>query len=562
MEDRIKHINPTVLSDIPSLREALVLVLNLVEAQSYQIGILKQENQSLKDEINRLKKEQGVPVFADSKKDKGSNEDEGSSGGGERKSPKRRKRNKGSKKSKIPIDHVELCVLSKSDLPSDAVLKYYDEVIQQDAELVRKNTLYKVAVYYSPSLKKTFRGAMPEGYVGQFGLGIRSLTQLLHQFCDVTQGRLEALYKSIGLYISSGTISNFILSDREWVLSEQHAILKSGIAHSPFTQIDSTKSVERGVRKATQIICGDYFSVFYTMDSKSRLDVLQALLGNPSQGLTVAYNELTQSLLSHFGVSKSDQFTLGQLFHEGQQLPLADFESNMKQAAPSIYGKKNMFARIKESMVLGYYHTQQDFPIVDCLLSDDAPEYKKIARKLHGLCWVHDGRNYKKLVPKIEVHRLILEQTRDQYWTFYQQLLDFKELAPGEQILQKQVLEEEFDRLFSQTTDYFQVNTCLERTLKNKAKLLAVLDNPALPLHNNAAELAARRVVRKRDISLHTWSAKGTEVRDAFMSLVQTAAKLNVSALDYIKDRISKRYEMTSLAYLISLAYAQVATSY
>jgi len=209
-----------------------------------------------------------------------------------------------------------------------------------------------------------------------------------------------------------------------------------------------------------------------------------------------------------------------------------------------------------ESVALGYYHSQQDFPIVDYLLSDDAPEYGMIASQRHGLCWIHDGRNYKKLVPKIDVHRDILEQVQGEYWTFYNQLLDFKELAPTEQVLQKQILLEEFERIFSQQTDYFQVNTCLQRTYKNKIKLLAVLDNPALPLHNNAAELAARRVVRKRDISLHTWSTKGTQVRDAFMSLVQTAAKLNVSALEYIKDRMSKKYEMTSLAQLIKLAYS------
>jgi len=183
---------------------------------------------------------------------------------------------------------------------------------------------------------------------------------------------------------------------------------------------------------------------------------------------------------------------------------------------------------------------QQDFPIVNWLLSDDAPEYTKIASQRHGLCWIHDNRFYKKLVPRIDSHRVILEELQQEYWVFYAQLLDYKELTVAEQKLHKKVLLKEFERIFSQKTDYFQVNTCLERTYKNKAKLLAVLDNPALSLHNNAAELEARRIVRKRDISLHTWSAEGTKVRDAFMSIIQTAQKLNVSPLLYIKDRISR----------------------
>lgn len=557
MQEAIRHINPAIIEDVASLRQLVVLLLNVVEEQSHEIANLKKEQQDLKDEINRLKKEQGVPVFKPKKETStDSDEDSGASEEGGKKSPKRRKGNKGSKKPNIPIDRTQFCVLDKSKLPSDAVLKYYDDVIQQDAKLVRENVLYKVAVYYSPSEKKTYRGKMPEEYVGQFGLGIYSLTQVLHHYCDTTQSKLEGLYKSIGVHISSGTISNMLLKGTGWVIAEQREILRLGIQSSPFTQADSTKSVERGVRKATQVICGDYFSVFYTMDSKSRLDVVLALLGKPKEGLQAIYNEKSRCLFNQFGVSQKDQATLSDLFHEGQVISLTDFETNIQQAAPSIYEKKNMFARIKESVALGYYHSQEDFPIVKWLLSDDAPEYKKIAKEQQGLCWIHDNRHYKKLLPKIQVHHDILGQIQQEYWTFYAQLLDYKELSPLEQLLQKPILEAEFERIFSQQTDYFQVNTCLERTYKNKEELLAVLDNPALPLHNNAAELAARRIVRKRDISLHTWSKKGTEVRDAFMSLVHTATKLNVSVLKYIEDRISERYEMTSLATLVQLAYA------
>ncbi len=48
-------------------------------------------------------------------------------------------------------------------------------------------------------------------------------------------------------------------------------------------------------------------------------------------------------------------------------------------------------------------------------------------------------------------------------------------------------------------------------------------------------------------------SAKGTQVQDAFMSVVETAAKLGVNAIDYIFDRITNEYNMPSLADLIRL---------
>jgi len=511
MYERIKHINPKKLN-LTSLRDVVTLLLNEVEEYWQKLEDYKKETQELKDEINRLKKEQGKPIFKEGKKEASEEEkEEEEKKGATRKRGKKKNNKKGAKKPKIPIDKIELCQPEKSNLPQDAVFKYYDTVIQQDIDLVRNNVLYKVAVYYSPSARKTYRGKLPSEYVGEFGLGIRSLTQLLHQFCDTTQGRLEALYKSLGVLISSGTISNIILSSKDWVLSEQRAILKSGIAGSSFTQADSTKSVERGVRKATQIICGDYFSVFYTMDSKSRLDVIRALLGKPEAGLRITYNQTSIALLDKFKVSVADKLTLAALISKDQVMSLVEFEQLLAQKAPKLNAKKNISTRIKESLVLGYYHHQQDFPVVNCLLSDDAPEYKKIAANQHGLCWIHDNRFYK------------------------------------EQRLQKKVLLEEFERIFSKTTDYFQVNTCLERTYKNKTKLLAVLDNPALPLHNNAAELEARRIVRKRDISLHTWSPDGTKVRDAFMSIIQTALKLEISPLQYIKDRVSQRYEMLAI---------------
>jgi len=40
------------------------------------------------------------------------------------------------------------------------------------------------------------------------------------------------------------------------------------------------------------------------------------------------------------------------------------------------------------------------------------------------------------------------------------------------------------------------------------------------------------------------------------MTLIETANKMGVSAIDYISDRISKKYEMPSLASLVAKKYA------
>ena len=109
----------------------------------------------------------------------------------------------------------------------------------------------------------------------------------------------------------------------------------------------------------------------------------------------------------------------------------------------------------------------------------------------------------------------------------------------------------EFDQLFSTETGYGQLDERISKTREKKESLLMVLTLPEIPLHNNAAELAARAKVRKRDVSLQTVTDKGTKANDTFMTIVQTAKKLGVSAYDCIFDRVSNKFEMLSLAQLI-----------
>ena len=69
-------------------------------------------------------------------------------------------------------------------------------------------------------------------------------------------------------------------------------------------------------------------------------------------------------------------------------------------------------------------------------------------------------------------------------------------------------------------------------------QLLAVLDHPDIPLHHNDMELAARRRVRKRDVSFGPQSRNGSRAWDTFQTLAATAAKLGVGFFHYLRDRI------------------------
>jgi len=550
MPDEINHINPDKLVDVEQLRKAVVILLNLVETLTAQNLANQKEIQELKDTINLLKGEQGRPQITGSGKKP--NKDVSSKG-------KEKERQEAKpEKQPIPIDRQPpVLTMGADELPPDARLNNYRTVVVQDLIFKRDNVEYTLAVYYSPSLHTTFEAPLPlEHRQGHYGSSLKSFIQIMNRACNVTESGIEQLLKNLGIQISSGTISNLLLEPEEWVCEEQADILEAGIGGSPYVQTDSTQNKQKGVAMKTHIIGALYFVVYYTLGSKARLDILKALLGNPPEGLQITYNEQGRDLLESFGISQKDRTRLSELLQEGQRMSMAEFEEMIKTQAPDIFSKKNSFARIRESLALGHYHTQEDFPVADILLSDNAPEYQKIARLLHALCWVHDARHYNKLSPRFDWHRSLLEGFKRQYWAFYGRLLKYRQMKPEKQQSQKAALSAAFDRLFKKTTGYDKLDELIQRTKANKDELLAVLDYPALPLHNNAAELAVRQIVRKRDISLHTWSEKGTRVRDAFLTIIETANKLGVSAIQYISDRISKKYEMPSLASLVAEKYA------
>jgi len=513
MIEKIRHIDPSKLTDNPEVQKVLTLFMNILEEQSVKIATQAKEIQELKDEINRMKGEHGSPTA----KPKVSH----ATGQKPKIRPTRKSRNKGGKKDKIIIDKVVNCSIDKSILPTDAKLHHYKDLIQQDIIFKRTNTLFKVPVYYSEKEGRTYAG------------------------------RLSALLKNMGVLISDGQISNVLLSNTAAMQEEVLEILHAGLTCIDYAQMDATKSFEAGKTKATQIICTPYYSVYQTMDNKSRCSVIGALQGIAPAEIPLLYNDKAVELLQASKVPKKDQRLLAQLLELEQTYTITDFESLLAKQAPHLLAKAS-HAKVLAILSWTYYQVQEDFPIATQLLTDAGHEYDSIVPN-QLLCWIHEERHFKKMVPKLSLYQNLLEKVRGQIWVYYKKLLNFKELDSIQQKQQRKKLVQEFDHIFTQTTAYEHLNKRLTQTFSRKQKLLSVLDFPQVPLHNNAAELAVRRKVRKRDISLHTMSIKGTQAQDAFMSVVETAIKLGVNAFDYLLDRLTHKNQMTSLADLIKL---------
>jgi len=549
MKDALKHIDPHSMHDVETLRSVLLLVLQAMESMSKELSELKAENGKLRDEINRLKGEKGRPDFK--RKDKISPGDKAGQSG--EKADKRTNHKTGTTKARLVIDQtIELKEVGQ-ELPPDAHIRYWEERVVQDVELRRNTVKYRIAVWYSPSEGRTYRSSFPLEGFGSFGPQIRGLLHLLHYECNVTQGCLESFCDSLGLNISSGSIDNVLKSRGVAAVEERKDILRAGMAHSDYVQADSTGSKEKGVSLHTQIFCSPLFTAYFSNQTKSRLQVLQSLCGLTELAeLPVMFNEDTVLLLEHFKVPKHYQNALGAFWGTRESSSIGQLKAWIGTDLARLAGQKNTLAHVLDAFALAHYFQRQDFPTLCALMSDDAPEYKLLS-PLHALCWVHDGRDYKKLVPQLDINRRQTDALMDEYWKFYRSLLAYKTLEPVAQNRQKPLLEAEFERIFTQKTGYEALDKLIARTYAKKTALLPVLDRPNLPLHNNAAELAARRKVRKRDVCFHTMSAEGTRVQDAYLSIIETAKKLGVSAFEYLTDFVAGFRKMTPLPKLIAL---------
>ncbi len=523
--------------------ETLLRLVNIIESQLSENAILKIQIQELRDENNRLKGEQGKPKF-DSKKQKPPKSTDYSSEDERKNLQPKPNKGRGERNHKVKIDREEIVRVPQADLPADAVFKGYDEIIVQDIKIVTDNIRYKVELWYSPSENKTYRAKRPEGYRGEFGPHIRALILTLKYGCNVSEPAIHTFLDYFGILLSKSTISRFLTKDLDIFHKEYDEIVKAGLSSARYQQIDDTGARVNGCQYHTHILCNEFYTAFLTRPHKDRLTVLEILFCEHEMKFT--FDSASFDLMKTFRVpNKIILYLQKNVF--AQTLNSELLEPWLQSLPSDTKQKDSLIRRIKEAGAISYYHTQKEWPAIEILMSDAAPQFAHIAL-IHALCWIHEGRHLKKLNPTLTLYRELLELFLEKFWDFYKELNEYKVENSPEGARR---LEQEFDYLFATKTGYGDLDERILRIANNKQELLAVLENPEIPLHNNAAELGARVQVRKRDVSLHTITPEGTKAQDTFMTIVQTAKKLGVNPIAYFYDRFTQCHVIDPLGVLI-----------
>jgi len=536
----LEGFDPNAIQDLDGARQAILQLLDLVEEVASENRGLREENQRLRDEISRLKGEQGKPQIKPNRPSTASASKDHSS---ERERSKPRRWTKTSKVERITIQRTEVVRVERTKLPADAEFKSYEDVIVQDVVFKTDNILFRKESFYSKETGQSYTAALPPAYQGQFGPGVKALTIVLYHGANMSEPEVSKLWAYVGIFISDGQVSNLLIKDHDDFHAEQDAVFAAGIRSSRWQHLDETETPVNGVKEHCHTICNPLYTAYVTTEKKDRLAALQALLNG--RDLTFELNAAAYVWLEPVGLSQPILVALQQL-PQDHIFSQGEFTQRLDELLPALGSQTRR--RILEAAAVAAYQTQQDFPVIELLLCDDADQFKRLTQAL-ALCWVHDGRHYKKLTPVVPHHRDLLETFRGRYWDYYDDLLNYKQTPTPEAATH---LSQQFDELFSTVTGYAALDDRITKTRAKKDSLLMVLQHPELPLHNNPAELAARRRVRKRDVSFGPRTEAGKKAWDTFQSLAETTKKLGVSFYHYIFDRVSQANHVPPLADLIA----------
>jgi hypothetical protein len=518
-------------------RQLIVRLMNLIEAVTTDLRDAQAEIQRLRDENNRLKGEQGKPKIK-ANTSKPARVDYSSEK--ERRKPKPHQ--KRAKKAKLEIHREQTLEVDKATLPPDAEFKGYEDVVVQDLVFRADNVCFHKEKYWAPLTGQTFLAPLPLGYEGQFGPGLKALTVTLYFGGGMSEPKIRELYENIGVQISAGQLSNLLIKGQEGFHAEKEEVCEAGLGSSPFQHIDQTSTRVNGQNQHCTIVCNPLYTIYTTTPSKDRLSVLDVLRNGRARRFRL--NEEALGYLEPVPLSKATRHWLSAECSD-QDWEEKAFVERLDTSWPNLSVQQRQ--AILSAAAVAAYHAEVDTPVVRLLICDDAPQFNWIAEVL-ALCWVHEGRHYKKLMPVFVHHLQLLSDFRKQFWDFYDELLAYQQQPTPEESAR---LDRKFDRLFSTCTGYDALDARIAKTRAKKASLLIVLKYPEIPLHNNPVELEARQRVRKRDVSFGPRTQDGLKAWDTFMSLAATARKLGISFYQYIHDRISKANQIPSLASLI-----------
>ena len=428
-------------------------------------------------------------------------------------------------------------IIKPNYIPEGSIFKGYEDYSVQDLVIKSQEIQFRLAIYIAPDGSR-IRGELPEGYtLGHFGTNLIAYCLSQYYQCHITRPLLLTQLHDMGIDISSAQLSNILIKNKEAFHNEKQEVLKAGLENSPFLNTDDTGARHDGKNGYCTSIGSPLFTYFESTESKSRINFLEILQG--AQKLYAITEEALNYAFEH-GIGYKALDLLEN--HKNKQFKDKDAWQTFLKKHKIIVTKDQKIATeaalLGGALIIGF----NPYTII---ISDGAGQF---ILSLHGLCWVHEERHYRKLIPLSKKERLEIEKVRSAIWDYYE---DLKEYKKDPKISNQEALSKRFDNIFGKKYKSTAINELLAHTRSRKEGLLLVLKYPFIPLHNNDSERDIREYVKKRKISGSTRSNDGRQARDTFTSLKKTCMKLKICFYDYLKDRLANIKKIPKLEDLI-----------
>ncbi len=263
-------------------------------------------------------------------------------------------------------------------------------MVVQDIEFRTENIKFRKEKYYSPSQKQTYLAEMPAGYKGQFGPGVRAWVLAHDSDSGMSEPKILELLQTVGMSRSRGQLSDFLIHGQEQFQRESEAVVRAGLASSPWQHLDSTATRVGGRNEHCHILCNPFYTAYYTGPSKDRLSLLRVLQGGTD--LVFQLNELAFNLLEQLGVAEIWRSKLTKLLPHGQNWSEDTLDHLLDKHLPRLGPKSRKL--IKDSLAIVAYRSQTAWPVVELLICDDAPQFNWLTVEL-ALCWIYEYRHEK-----------------------------------------------------------------------------------------------------------------------------------------------------------------------
>lgn len=445
---------------------ALVERFETLRAENRALKALVQE---LRDEIARLKGEQGTPQIRPRVAQQHATEQE--------RPREERPVRPSADKRVLLVQREEVLRLDRTALPAGVEHAGYEAFVVQEVRVQAEVVRYRRESFRDPATGQRWVAPLPAGITDHYGPQVKALVLHLYYVGGMSEPKILELLTSLGLQVSAGTLSTWLVHDLAAPHAEAAAVYAAGLASAPFQQIDDTLTRVNGEPHHCQVVCNECYTSYHTTPAKDRLPIIDVL--RPGQEGTYWLDEVALDWLAQVGVSATARAAVAAHLPRDTLLDHARLRALLDERLPWLGPQRR--GRVYEALAIAAYQHQTTLPVVQLLICDEAGQFIAVTVG-RALCWVHDARHYKKLVPVSWEYQTLLATFMALYWTFYAALLAHRtEPTPQE----ADRLRAGFVALFHTQTGYAALDERIAKTLSHQRELLAVLDHPELPLHNN-----------------------------------------------------------------------------